>query len=98
MTQEFIKAFNEANETASSKQANGVKADLLQKFSMFRRKEDGSLMIFGLYMFICMMIISGLAVDTMRAETQRTKIQSTTDRALLASASINQTLPAQVIF
>ena len=98
MTQEFIKAFNEANESASAKQAGGMKAALLNRFSMFRSKEDGSLMIFGLYMFICMMIISGLAVDAMRAEYQRTKIQATTDRALLASASINQTLPAQEIF
>ena len=98
MTQEFVRAFEEANESASGKQAGGFKANLLHKFSMFRRKEDGSLIIFGLYMFICMMIISGLAVDAMRAEYQRTKIQATTDRALLAAASINQTLPAQEIF
>jgi len=98
MTQEFIKAFNEANETDFGKPAGGIKADLLHKFSLFRRNEDGSLMIFGLYMFICMMVISGMAVDTMRAEYQRTKVQATTDRALLASASMNQTLSAQEIF
>lgn len=98
MTQEFIKAFNEANESALEKQAGGLRAKLMHKFSMFHRKEDGSLIIFGMYMFICMMIITGMAVDFMRAEHQRTRIQATTDRALLAAASINQTLAAQDIF
>ncbi len=98
MTQEFIKAFSEAKESAWKKQTGGLGVNLKHKFSMFRRKEDGSLIIFGLYMLICMLVIGGLAVDAMRGEYQRTKIQATTDRALLAAASINQTLPAQEIF
>lgn len=98
MTQEFIKAFNEANKSASGEHATGFRAGMRRKFTMFRRDEDGSLIIFGLYMLVCMMIISGLAVDTMRAEYQRTKIQYTTDRALLAAASIKQSVPAQDIF
>lgn len=97
MTQEFTKAFNEARKSASEKHATGQKAGLRQKFSMFRRDEDGSLIIFGLYMFVCMMIISGLAVDTMRAEYQRTKVQYTTDRCILAAASVKQSLSAQNI-
>ncbi len=97
MTQEFIKAFNEANEVASKKQAGGFRANLMHKFSLFHRKEDGSLIIFGLYMFVCMMIISGLAFDTIRSEYLRTKVQYTTDRCILAAASMKQTVDAQDI-
>lgn len=64
----------------------------------FRRDEDGSLVIFGLYMFILMLVIGGLAVDVMRHEALRTKLQSTTDRAVLAAASLEQTaVPEDVV-
>lgn len=98
MTQGFIKAFNRANETITQRTAGEYKAALRRKLDVFRKEDEGSVIIFGLYMFICMMIISGLAVDTMMAETRRTRLQATMDRALLASASMKQTVDAQAIF
>ncbi|WP_456386913.1 pilus assembly protein TadG-related protein [Profundibacter sp.] len=98
MTQKFIKDFNEANENMTQSHAGGFKAEVRRKFLKFRKDDDGSLIIFGLYMFICMMVISGMAIDAMRSEEQRTRIQYTTDRALLAAAAMNQPLGAQDIF
>lgn len=97
MKQNFIKAFNEANETTTHKSTGGFNAVFRRKLNVFRKKEDGSVIIFGLYMLVCMMIISGLALDTMQSEYLRTKVQATTDRALLASASMKQTVAAQDI-
>ena len=64
----------------------------------FGRSEDGSLIIFSLFIFILMLIIVGLSVDLMRFETARTKLQNTVDRAALAAASLNQTIdPTEVV-
>ncbi|MGF6861954.1 Flp pilus assembly protein TadG [Rhodobacteraceae bacterium MBR-64] len=64
----------------------------------FGRNEEGALIVFGLIMFILMIAIGGLAVDVMRHESLRTRLQSTTDRAVLAAASLDQTLdPVAVV-
>ncbi|MEE9427081.1 MAG: TadE/TadG family type IV pilus assembly protein, partial [Paracoccaceae bacterium] len=63
--------------------------------SRFRRDEDGSLIIFSLFLLIMMLMISGMAVDLMRAETHRARLQSTLDRAVLAGASLQQTLNSE---
>lgn len=97
MNQGFIKAFNKANETMTQRTVGQFKAAARRKLDGFRKKEEGSVIIFGLYMFICMMIISGMALGTIRQEHLRTKIQYTLDGALLASASMTQTLDAQDI-
>jgi len=45
-----------------------------------------------------MLMIGGLAVDLMRFETHRARLQSTLDRAVLAAASLDQPLgPAEVV-
>lgn len=59
----------------------------------FRQEEDGSLLIFGLFCLIIMMMMSGLALDLMRDEERRTTLSNTTDRAVLAAANLSQTLP-----
>ncbi len=61
----------------------------------FRDDEGGSMIIFALFLFAMMLMIGGLSVDVMRAEYQRTHLQYTLDRAVLAAASIKQTVPAQ---
>lgn len=48
------------------------------------------MLVFALMMFILMLAIGGLAVDVMRHEALRTRLQSTTDRAVLAAASLDQ--------
>lgn len=66
-----------------------------QRKSALRRfagDEDGGLIMFSLYILITMLLITGLAVDMMRAETHRSRLQATLDRAVLAGASLEQTL------
>lgn len=57
----------------------------------FFRREDGSLTIFGLLVFILMMTAGGIALDIMRSEVRRTELQYAIDRAALAAASLKQT-------
>lgn len=57
----------------------------------FARDDRGAMLVFALMMFILMLAIGGLAVDVMRHEALRTRLQSTTDRAVLAAASLDQT-------
>ena len=64
----------------------------------FLRSEDGSLIVFGLFVFLMMAAVAGMAVDFMRFETQRTRLQSTLDRAILAASSLDQALdPEEVV-
>ncbi len=63
------------------------------RLGAFRQAEDGNLIIFGLFIFLLMLMIGGLAVDLMRLETTRVKIQGTADRCALAAADLDQPLP-----
>jgi len=40
----------------------------------FRRDEDGSIIMFSLFLFILMILIGGMAVDLMRFETRRVHV------------------------
>ena len=55
----------------------------------FARREDGSLTIFSLFIFILILMISGMAVDMVRHEHERVAIQNTLDTAVLAAGSLN---------
>lgn len=68
-----------------------------RKLGSFLRDENGSLIIFTLFLLIMIIIIAGLGVDVMRAETDRARLQSTLDRAVLAGASLEQTLDSEDI-
>lgn len=57
----------------------------------FGSDDEGSLVIFSLFLIIAMLIIGGLGVDLMLYETQRTRLQATLDRAILAAAHPAQT-------
>jgi len=56
----------------------------------FARDEGGTITIFALMMFVLMLAAGGIAIDVMRYETQRTQLQYTLDRAVLAAAALNQ--------
>ena len=58
----------------------------------FRRAEDGALMIFGLMLFVLMLMMGGLVVDLMRGEATRTNLANTLDRCTLSAAALSQTL------
>jgi Flp pilus assembly protein TadG len=73
------------------------RSGLARTVSRFRRDEDGSLLIFGLFCFVMMLLLAGAALDLMRFEERRTKLQNTVDRAVLAAADLNQTLDAKEV-
>lgn len=58
----------------------------------FRREEGGTMIVFGLTLFVMMMWVGGMAIDFMRFEHDRARIQYTLDRAALAAASLKQPL------
>lgn len=64
----------------------------------FGRKEDGTMTIFAMMMLMMMLLVGGIGVDLMRNEMERTRLQNTIDRAVLAAADIDQTLdPTEVV-
>lgn len=53
---------------------------------------------FSIFFFIIILLMAGIGVDLMRYEMERTKLQNTLDRAVLAAADLQQTLsPADVV-
>jgi Flp pilus assembly protein TadG len=64
----------------------------------FTRDESGSLTPFTMMMFFLMLLIGGLAVDVMRHERTRVRLQQTLDNSVLAAAARSQTLdPEHVV-
>ena len=65
----------------------------------FQRDDEGSFIIFSLFIFILMVMIGGLAIDLMRYENLRTTMQNTVDRAVLAASDLDlaETLTAQEV-
>jgi Flp pilus assembly protein TadG len=59
--------------------------------------ERGSLTIFSLFIIVIMLFAGGMAVDFMRQETARARLQSTLDRAILAAADMDQQLNAESV-
>jgi len=64
----------------------------------FRREEDGSIVVFSIFMFLIIVTLGAVGIDFMRLEMERAKLQSTLDRAVLAAADMEQRrLPQAVI-
>ncbi|MCA0964285.1 TadE/TadG family type IV pilus assembly protein [Salipiger bermudensis] len=61
----------------------------------FRRAESGTMTFMAVALSLMMMIFGGIGIDMMYAELQRTKIQNTLDRAVLAAADLDNELDAQ---
>jgi hypothetical protein len=72
--------------------ARGILAAARDYSRRFTRDEEGSLIVFGMFLFVLMMMMGGLAVDLMRYEQRRTALQQTIDRSVLAAASLTQDL------
>ncbi len=54
----------------------------------FRDDDSGAILIFGLIAFVIMLMVGGIAVDMMRYESERVRMQGTADRAVLAAAML----------
>lgn len=80
-----------------SADANCRSKRLRMYLTRFRREERGSILIMSLFFLILMLIVAGMSVDLMRSETQRARLQSTLDRAVLAAASLEQSLDSEEV-
>ena len=65
--------------------------------NQFRRVEDGALLVFGLLLFVLMLMLGGFAVDLMRYENTRVKLQNALDRSTLAAAALSQTKDREAV-
>ncbi|WP_299151865.1 TadE/TadG family type IV pilus assembly protein [uncultured Tateyamaria sp.] len=73
------------------------KAALKSSVSSFVRNEAGSMTYFGLGIIMMMLLVGGIGVDLMRNEMERTRVQATLDRAVLAAADLDQPLDAKAV-
>jgi len=55
------------------------------------------MVIFGMFIFVMMLIVAGMAVDIMRFESTRSRLQGTLDRAVLAAADLDQTRDCETV-
>jgi Flp pilus assembly protein TadG len=51
-------------------------------------REDGGLTVFALVVFLAMLLVGGIAVDMMRTEHERVRMQNATDRAVVAATML----------
>lgn len=64
----------------------------------FARDDSGAMLVFGVYAFLIILMVAGIGIDFMRFERDRSKLQATLDRAVLAAADLDQTMdPAAVV-
>ena len=63
----------------------------------FRRSEDGSLLVFGLFLFSIFILMSGMAIDVMRAENRRVALSQALDRCALNAAALSQALDPETV-
>lgn len=64
---------------------------------LYARDEEGSLLIFGIFTFVIVLVLAGISVDLIRHETLRTELQNTLDRAVLAAANRETTSDARAV-
>ena len=73
------------------------KSRVSQKANRFREDEGGAMIIFGLIIFVMMLMAGGMAVDFIRFEHERARLQYTLDRAILASTALNNPLDPEAV-
>lgn len=59
----------------------------------FKSGEDGAMTILACFFVLIMIMVCGIAVDLMHNELERTRVQNTLDRAILAASDLDQPLP-----
>lgn len=72
-------------------------AALMARQSAFRKSEQGSILIFSLFILVLIVGISGIAVDTLRYEARRVAMQNTIDSAVLAASSMTQDIDSETL-
>ncbi|SMX30269.1 von Willebrand factor type A domain protein [Pelagimonas phthalicica] len=65
--------------------------------SRFRQDQDGAMSYVAVAGALVMMVFGGIGIDMIHAELKRNKVQNTLDRAVLAAASIDNTLDPEFV-
>jgi len=67
----------------------------------FSGQDDGSMAVFSVFVFFAMLLVGGLAIDMMRHENERIRMQNTADRAVLAATmlreNVSEATPQQIV-
>lgn len=74
------------NHVRAERRAARAGLALFQQIRRFRKEEDGNAIILTMFMFLFMLVMAGLGIDTMRHEMERAHLQATLDSAVLAGA------------
>ena len=60
------------------------------RFAGFGHAENGSMAVLSVFVFVAMILFGGLAVDLMRHENERLRMQGVADRAVLAATMLRE--------
>ncbi len=67
----------------------------------FGTDEAGTMAVFSVFVFVAMLMVAGLAIDLMRHENERLRMQGTADRAVLAATMLRENVsgatPEQIL-
>lgn len=95
------KRLKSKTETAPTQGRIGFVQELKDRLSGrgrgFVRDEGGTMIIFGITIFMLVLVATGMAIDFMRHENMRSRLQATLDRAVLAAAELDQTNDPQAV-
>ncbi len=84
---------------AGKQPLRGVRKGFRRTLTGFRRDESGVLEKPMVATLLCMLAVGGIGIDVVRHERDRTYLQYTLDRAVLAAADLDQPLaPEEVVF
>ncbi len=76
---------------------SALRSSVAVPLSRFARETDGNMSIMALAGSLMMLVFGGVGVDMIYSEVQRTKLQNTLDRAVLAAANLDQDLDPQLV-
>ncbi|GAA4218195.1 Flp pilus assembly protein TadG [Sagittula marina] len=68
----------------------GTRSPLSRTVARFVHEEDGNLTVFSIFILMCVMLMCGAAVDLAQQESERVRLQTTLDRAVIAAADLDQ--------
>ena len=83
-------SFKEAKSSRKSMAELRSSTGLYSRMRRFAREDDGNLTVMGVFMFVGIVAMCGVGVDLMLNEKERTRLQNTLDRAVLAAADLDQ--------
>lgn len=59
-----------------------------RRFGTFHRREDGSMIVFTIFILAMILMVMGMAVDMMRFENYRVRLQAAVDQAALSASAL----------